>query len=250
MNILLEIAYLGKDFHGWQVQPGCRTVQGVLQNAYENLCGLSCRLTGCSRTDAGVHAKQFFCSAKSETAPGIPIEKLASAMNRALPSDLAVKSAREVGDLFHPRYDAKKKEYEYLIRNTAFRDPFSSGLVWQYERPLRLEKMQEGAAYFLGKHDFSSFCAAGSDVQSKVRTVDRCQVERDGDLVRITVSADGFLYHMVRIIVGTLADVSEGKYSPSDIESVLAAKDRKQAGRTAPGEGLYLRRVFYEEPFL
>ena len=245
MKILLQIAYLGREFHGWQVQPGCRTVQGVLQQTYDSLCGMPCAITGCSRTDAGVHARQFFCTAETAESPSIPPERLPYALNRELPPDLAVHSARAVEDSFHPRYSAQGKEYEYLIRNTPQRDPFFEGFAWHYPRPLALSAMQKGADLLVGRHDFSSFCAAAADVQDKVRTVKYCRLEREGDTVKIRVAADVFLYNMVRILVGTLVEIAEGKYSPEDVEAILAAKDRNCAGRTAPGEGLYLNRVFY-----
>lgn len=243
--MLLEIRYCGKEFHGWQVQPGCRTVQQTLQDALEALIEQPCGVTGCSRTDSGVHAEQFFCTVQTPDPVRIPFDKLPVAVNALLPGDLAVLLAKPADEQFHPRYAAKGKRYEYRILNRTLPDPFLDGLVFHYPRPLDLKRMNDAARYLVGRHDFTAFCAAASDVRDKVRTLTDCSLRREGDLVILTVEGDGFLYNMVRIIAGTLIGVAEGRYAPEDIPGMLASLDRSASGTTAPAEGLYLCRVFY-----
>ena len=245
MKVLLELSYLGDNYHGWQAQKNAPTVQKALQAKAEELLGEKCAVTGCSRTDAGVHAKRFFCTLESGALDRFPTEKLPAALNALLPPDIAAKSARPVGEDFHPRYDAKGKEYEYLIYNGNMRDPFYEGRAWMLPgRPVDLEKMRGEAKKLVGRHDFTSFCASGGKIVDKTRTVYDCSARRQGDLIVVTVSADGFLYNMVRIIVGTLYDCASG--IKEDCAEILEGKNRKLAGRTAPAHGLYLNRVFYE----
>ena len=245
MKVLLEIRFTGENYHGWQAQKNALTVQKTLQNAAEELLGEKCAVTGCSRTDAGVHARRFFCTLDCPALDRFPLDKLPTAMNALLPPDVAALSCRAVDGDFHPRYDALGKEYEYLIYNGQVRDPFYEGRAWMLPgRPLDCAKMEEEAGKLVGRHDFSSFCAAGGKIVDKTRTVYACSVRREGDLIAVKVSADGFLYNMVRIIVGTLCDCALG--SKEDCAAILAARDRKFAGRTAPAHGLYLNRVFYD----
>ena len=245
MKILLEIAYVGTLYHGFQVQNNAPSVQKTLQNALEGFFGKKLLLSGCSRTDSGVHAKQFFCTVEGEIAETFPIEKLPIAASRFLPDDIAVLSAKRVEDSFHVRYDVVYKEYEYLILNRAEKDPFLSSRAYHYPRALDVDEMNKAAALIVGKHDFASFMAAGSKIVDSVRTVKSCSVEKNGDLVTVRVSADGFLYNMVRIICGTLIAVSEGKIKAEDIPGVIDACDRKKAGMTLPPDGLYLAKVVY-----
>ena len=245
MKVLLEIRYTGENYHGWQAQRNASTVQKAVQNTAEEMLGDRCAVTGCSRTDAGVHAKRFFCTLDCPALDRFPLDKLPAAMNALLPPDIAAVSCRAVDGDFHPRYSALGKEYEYLIYNGQVRDPFFEGRAWMLPgRPLDCAKMQEEADKLVGRHDFTSFCAAGGKIVDKTRTVYDCRVCREGDLVRVTISADGFLYNMVRIIVGTLADCAAGRCG--DCTEILAARERKCAGRTAPAHGLYLKRVFYD----
>ncbi|MFA6947488.1 MAG: tRNA pseudouridine(38-40) synthase TruA [Eubacteriales bacterium] len=253
MKILVTIAYDGGAYHGWQVQPGYDTVQARVCEAFAALYGTAVPVTGCSRTDAGVHA-EMFCAALDipPQAPNIPCESIPIAVNLRLPPDIAVTGARIVADDFHPRYDVVKKEYVYRILNRRPRDPFSVGRAWHYPRALDITRMREAAAYFIGTHDFTSFMSSNSDILRKggeksttIRTIYELAVERSGDIIEIRVSADGFLYNMVRIIVGTLAAVSDGRLSPSDIPELLSARSRRHAGSTAPACGLYLSRVYY-----
>ena len=249
MKYLCQIRYVGTEFCGFQVQPVGRTVQGVLNEAAAKVFGEGVKITGCSRTDSGVHANAFYVTVEPPCDTSVPAEKLPLAMKAHLPPDLSLMSAVLVEDGFHPRYDAAGKDYVYLMCNSAVPDPFLHGLSWHVPRLIgedRLSSMRRFAEGLLGKHDFSSFMAAGSDVQDTVRTLYRLSVEKEGDLIRVTAVGDGFLYKMVRILVGTLVDVAFGRFSPEDAASILEAKDRAAAGATAPSSGLYLNRVFYE----
>ena len=249
MKYLCQIRYVGTEFCGFQVQPVGRTVQGVLNEAAAKVFGEGVKITGCSRTDSGVHANGFCVTVEPPKGAKLPAEKLPLAMKAHLPPDLSLMSAVLVEDDFHPRYDALGKEYVYLISNSPVPDPFLYGRAWHVPRPIgeeQLAMMRRFAEGLQGKHDFSSFMAAGSDVQDTVRTLWRLSVEREGDLIRITAQGDGFLYKMVRILVGTLVDVAFGRFSPESAPAVLEARDRSASGATAPAWGLTLNRVFYE----
>ena len=247
MKYFAKIKYLGTDFHGFQVQPEHRTVQGELSLALAQAIGSECKITGCSRTDAGVHANEFCITVENDSAT-VPPEKLPLAVARFLPPDLALYYAEEVDSSFHPRYSVKSKEYLYRIRNTRVSDPFDYGRVWLLNPPISdaaLEKMKKAAAGIVGKKDFAAFMAEGSDVVDTVREVFYLNVERVGDYVEVRICADGFLYNMVRIIVGTLTEVAYGRIDPDSIGDIIDSKDRKRAGMTAPASGLYLNRVNY-----
>lgn len=247
MKFFAKIKYLGTNFHGFQVQPELRTVQGELNAALNQAFGLPCKVTGCSRTDAGVHANEFCLTFECEGGT-IPADKLPIAVSRFLPEDLSLFYAEVCDNAFHPRYDVKEKEYLYRIINSRIYDPFEYGRAWFVARPITddgLAKMQEAARHFIGKYDYSTFMAEGSDVEDTVRNVTALSVEKNGDLLEIRISADGFLYNMVRIIVGTLTEVAFGRFSPDDIPSIISARDRSKAGMTAPADGLYLNKVMY-----
>jgi len=249
MKYLVRIAYLGEGFYGFQYQPGRRTVQGELNRVCEALFGGVCRVTGCSRTDRGVSARDFCITVEPPVgAPRIPARRLPLAALPYLPRDLVFHSAKIVPDSFHPRYDVKTKEYRYTIRCSPTPDPFLSGQVWEYPVALpknALPRMRAAAACFLGKHDFSAFMAQGSDVKDTERTVFGMKVLKKGKLITVSITGDGFLYNMVRIIAGTLLDVGAGKIEPDDVSSIIASKERKRAGQTAPPEGLCLWKVSY-----
>ena len=247
MKYFAKIKYLGTAFHGFQVQPGLRTVQGELNAALNQAFGLPCRVTGCSRTDAGVHANEFCLTVECEGGT-IPADKLPIAVARFLPEDLSLFYAEECDDAFHPRYDVREKEYLYRIINKPIYDPFEYGRAWFLSRPVSdegLSLMREAAGHFIGRQDFSAFMSEGSDVEDTVREIYALSVERSGDLIEIRISADGFLYNMVRIIVGTLTEVAFGRISPDAIPNIIASRDRTSAGMTAPADGLYLNRVIY-----
>ena len=249
MKYLVRIAYLGEGFYGFQYQPGRRTVQGELNRVCESVFGGVCRVTGCSRTDRGVSARDFCVTVEPpEGSPRIPAKRLPLAALPFLPRDLVFTTAKVVPDDFHPRYDVKTKEYRYTIRCCPIPDPFLLGQVWEYPVALpagALSRMKEAATHFLGRHDFAAFMAQGSDVKDTVRTIFRMKVAKKGKLLTVSVTGDGFLYNMVRIIAGTLLDVGSGKLEPDDIPKIIASKERKQAGVTAPPEGLSLWKVTY-----
>ena len=247
MKYFAKINYLGTNFHGFQVQPGLRTVQGELSAALESAFGVPCKVTGCSRTDAGVHANEF-CITIENDGGTIPPEKLPVAVSRYLPTDISLYFAKECSDDFHPRYDVVSKEYLYRIRNRKIYDPFDFGRVWFFPMTItddKIKLMNEAAGYIVGKHDFKCFMSEGSDITDTVRTVFSLSVTKTDDMIDIKISADGFLYNMVRIIVGTLINVALGKNKPSDVSEIIESKDRSKAGMTAPPEGLYLNKVEY-----
>ncbi|MBO4356229.1 MAG: tRNA pseudouridine(38-40) synthase TruA [Clostridia bacterium] len=248
MKLLLTIAYVGCDFHGFQYQPGLRTVQGTLQKILESFYKEELLLTGCSRTDAGVHANNFCLTIEGKLFESMPPEKLPIAVAPFLPADLSILSAKVVPNDFHPRYDVDYKEYVYLIENSSVHSPFLSGRAWQYPQKLDVEKMNSAARYIIGEHDFKCFMAAGSPVNSTVRDVRYLMVERqENNVVKIRIAANGFLYNMVRIISGTLVAVSEGRILPEEIKDIIESGDRTRSGMTLPPDGLYLNRVVYKQ---
>lgn len=248
MKYLLTIAFDGRAYCGYQVQKNGISVQETLGRAAEGVFHCACSVTGCSRTDSGVHAKDFKATLDVPSeAPQIPPERTVMALNALLPSDIAVLDAIEVEDSFHARYAVTEKEYRYTVWNSRVRNPFLFGYAYHVPTRLDVDKMQEAAKAFLGTHDFASFMAAGSKVSDTVRTLYDLRVWREGDTVTFSVTGDGFLYHMVRILVGTLIAVSEGRLSKSDIPVILEKKDRTQAGPTAPACGLCLYRVSYDK---
>ena len=243
MKYLLTVAYDGAGYCGFQKQNNGISVQQVLTEAATELFG-ECKITGCSRTDSGVHALGFKATLECRDTT-IPAEKVAVAMNCRLPDDVSVISSEAVSDDFHPRYSAKSKEYRYVIYNSPVRDPFMKGRAYHYPRRLDAERMNEAAQYLVGEHDFSSFMASGSKIEDAVRKIYFCSVIRDGDKITVSICGNGFLYNMVRIIVGTLIEVSEGRIEPHDIKTIIEQRDRRLSGPTAPPEGLYLYNVEY-----
>ena len=249
MKILLDIAFVGSAYCGWQSQKKGDSIQEKITSAAKELFGKECDVTGCSRTDSGVHANGF-CATVSEKGTNylntsIPIANIPRAMNSFLPDDISVNRATNVHDDFHPRYDVKHKEYVYLIHTRPERNAFLAGRAWHYPKRLDVELMNEAASFFVGKHDFSSFMAAGSKIVDTRRTVVNASVTSEGDMISFRVGADGFLYNMVRIMTGTLIDVGLGKIRPDEITDIINKRDRHAAGVTAPADGLYLDKVFY-----
>ena len=247
MKYFAKIKYLGTDFHGFQVQPDKRTVQGELCEALSLAIGHPCRVTGCSRTDAGVHANEFCITVECDEAT-VPPEKLPVAVARFMPNDLSLYYAEKAEDDFHPRYDVISKEYLYKIKNERVYDPFYFGRAWFLPKPIddeHIAKMQLAADLITGKNDYAAFMSPGSDITDTVRTVFYIKIEKNGSDVDIRICADGFLYNMVRIIVGTLIEVAYDRLSAEDIVDVMNSKDRKKAGMTAPPDGLYLNKVSY-----
>lgn len=243
-NLLLTISYRGTDLHGWQIQDNAVTVQEVFQNALYEIIHERPDIKGCSRTDSGVHANMY-CVSMKITHP-IAEDRLMMAMNRYLPMDVVVTSAREVDDDFHARYSCTGKEYVYKVWNSRVRNPFLNGLALHYRYDIDVEALNREAQAFVGTHDFTSFCTLDKREKGDfTRTVEYFRVERSGDLVTFTVAADGFLYNMVRIMVGTLLAVQQGRIPNDSIADIIKSENRKKAGPTAPACGLYLNRVFY-----
>ena len=251
MRYKLTLRWRGTDYCGWQVQPGVATVCGTVQDAVEKLFGRRGELTGCSRTDSGVHANDFAAALELPLADcPIPCARIPAAFAMRLPHDVSVTAAAPVADDFHPRYTVLTKEYVYKILVSPVPDPFLYGRVWHYPKKLLPDaaaRMDAAAAALVGRHDFASFMAAGSKITDTVRTVSACRVQRAGDLIIMTIAADGFLYNMVRIIAGTLLLAGAGKLDATGMQRILEAKNRAAAGATAPPEGLYLSRVTYHE---
>lgn len=242
-RILLTLAYDGTAYHGWQVQPNGITVQQVLQETLEKVLGVRPNVTGCSRTDAGVHAKEFCCHL--DCAENIPEDAFLRGVNAALPNDISVKGCSIRNNDFHARYSAKGKTYVYRIFNSKVKDPFLSRYTWHIERPLNIDKMNDFCKRIIGTHDFFAFSSSGRTVTDTVRTVSECFVEKNGDIVSLQITADGFLYNMVRIIVGTAVEVSDGRINLNSIEEILETRLREKAGITAPPMGLCLEKVIY-----
>lgn len=278
-NIRLTIEYDGTAYHGWQSQINAITVQDIVTAAVHKLTGESCSLTGSSRTDTGVHALGYIVNFHTES--NIPADKFAFALNTKLPGDVVVKKSEEVSTDFHSRFSAKGKKYCYLIHQSVFPSALLRHRAYHVYYPLDVEAMNRAAGYFIGTHDFYAFSAAGGSVKTTVRTISQATVQkvspwhagseaqnwmptgteqsklkeasletqvagsRKSELLEFSVTGNGFLYNMVRIIAGTLVEVGIGKLKPEDIPGIISGLDRKKAGRTAPAHGLYLMEVYY-----
>lgn len=242
-RLLVTIRYDGSAYHGYQVQSNALTVQEVFQNAVQKVFGKRLDVKGCSRTDSGVHANKYCIS--FDTDMNISNESVILALNTYLPEDVAAYDCKEVDMDFHPRYNCKSKEYIYKIYNGKYRNPFYAKYALWYRQNIDAEYLNNEAQAFVGKYDYSGFCSIKSDVEDTVREIYSCKVWREYDFVYFKVCGDGFLYNMVRIMVGTLLFVSEGKIKSGELKSIILSKDRKKAGKTAPPQGLYLNNVSY-----
>lgn len=246
MNILLTLQYDGTAYCGFQVQQNGVSVCQVVQNALEAVLGSRPPVKGCGRTDAGVHALGYALNFHAETA--IPLQKLPLALNTRLPADVRAVAARQVPESFHARYSAQTKTYLYRIRLGAVDSPFDAAYYYRLPGPLDLSAMRQAARDVCGSHDFIAFCSAGSEVAARgdtVRTVTACGVDRTGDTLAITVTADGYLYNMVRILAGTLVRVGQGRIPADGIPAILESRQRANAGPTLPAKGLFLKEVCY-----
>ena len=252
MKILITVSYVGTAYMGYQLQKDKPTVALMLNRATKKAFGIECNVTGCSRTDSGVHALGFCATVEPknpEEKITVPIEKIPVALNSVLPDDICVLKAKAVKDDFHARYSVVKKEYVYKIRTEGVRDPFLAGKVLEYGRKISdesLEKMQVGASHFVGTHNFDAFMSTGSQIENTERTVYKSYLVRKGNIVEFHVMADGFLYNMVRIMVGTLLDIEKGKIDENSVPEIIESKDRKRAGGTAKPDGLYLKKIYYK----
>ncbi len=245
-NIALKLKYDGSAYHGWQVQKTEATVAETLEKALAKTCGHIVKTVGCGRTDAGVHALRYCANFRTDCR--IPTDRLPLAINSRLPMDIAVTDACEAGEDFNAIGSCVKKEYIYQILNSRIRDPFLEKRVCFYPSPLDIELMKRAARAFEGTHDFAAVRSLGTETKTTVRTIYWCRAEREGDLITVAVCADGFLYNMVRAIVGTMVYASYGKLTPEDIPALLEKGDRRLTGPTMPPQGLYLNRIWYEGP--
>ena len=250
-KILLTIAYNGTEYCGYQLQNDNPTVALMLNQCAKEAFGFDCNITGCSRTDSGVHALGFMATVEPRDKNDkitVPVDKIPIAMNIKLPNDIAVLEAIEVDDSFHPRYDVKSKEYVYKIHDSQIINPFYNNVVLEYGKAISdssIELMNEACKHFIGTHEFDAFMSVGSKIEDTKRTIYSARVERKGDIVEFSVEADGFLYNMVRIMVGTLLKVEMGKIKPQEINDIILSKNRERAGFTAKACGLYLKKVKY-----
>lgn len=240
----MTVAYRGTRYHGFQRQPNARTVQGELETQLARVLNGPVTVYGCSRTDTGVHANQFVLHLHTERE--IRCKNLTRALNGWLPDDISVLSCEDAAPDFHARFDCRGKEYLYRIHNHESKNPFMTDLAYHYRRPLDTALLHEAAQAVVGTHDFHSFCAQAGPETNCVRTIYAISVRKYEDTAEVLVSGDGFLYNMVRIIVGTLLDINEGVFPPDALGEIIAAKNRLCAGRTAMAHGLYLNRVFYD----
>ena len=242
-NVCLGVQYDGTRYAGFQVQPDCLTIQSELQAALTSLLGQPTRIIGASRTDAGVHA--FGQVATFTTENAIPVERIVNALNALLPADIVCVAADEVPADFHPQYAAQRKQYSYRILNRELPSPFLGRYAWHVRRPLDVEAMREAGQHLVGEHDFAAFCAAHGSAKTSLREVYTLDILRDAEVVELRIEGNGFLYMMVRIIMGTLVEVAQGKMPPQRVGEILTSCDRNQAGSTAPPQGLSLVRISY-----
>ena len=244
-NIALTLMYNGTAYHGWQVQKTEVSVAQTLERGLSMVCGHPVKLTGCGRTDAGVHAEHYVANFRTDSR--IPLDRLPFAVNTHVPEDIAVKAAFQVADDFNAIGSCIKKEYTYRIYNSRFKNPFYVDRAYFYPKKLDEEFLNRAAHQFVGTHDFRAVRSVGTETKSTVRTIYWCDVTRNGDLLELKVCANGFLYNMVRAITGTVLYAAEGKFAPEDIPVILESGDRRLAGPTVPPGGLYLTRLWYED---
>lgn len=274
MRILMTVEYKGTNFSGWQIQPNRRTVQGEIETALSTLFGQSIAIFGSGRTDSGVHAlgqtahfevarhilSKFMINSIEKTSnlnkneeinnkkqnSKLDKNKLIMAINANLPNDIKILNMKKVASHFHARFNVKEKIYLYKLQmNTNTPSPLLNGFVGTCKKNLAIEKMHEGAKYLIGEHNFISFSSSKTEVEDFVRTINYIKIKKESDFISFEISGNGFLYNMVRIIVGTLVDVGTNKIDPQDVKAILEAKDRTKAGKTVSASGLYLKKVRY-----
>lgn len=247
-RIFLKIAYDGTNYHGFQVQPNAETIEGVLNRELSRILKEDITVIGASRTDAGVHALGNV--AVFDTNARILGEKVAYALNVSLPEDIKIQQSMEVPQDFHPRYQKTVKTYEYKIYNARFPSPQHRLYEHFSYYKMEIDRMQAAANYLIGEHDFKSFCSIRAEVESTVRTIYDIKVTKNKEVITIRITGNGFLYNMVRIIAGTLMDAGQGFWEPEHMKEILEAKERFQAGETAPAKGLTLVGIEYPEAFV
>ena len=243
MNVKLKLQYDGTNYHGWQIQNNGITVQQVIMDALKSVTGETTNVIGCGRTDAGVHALNYICNFHTESS--VPVDKFPYALNSHLPDDIRVLEAQAVSEEFHAKNSAVKKRYIYRVLNTDINDAFLGKYAWHCRFPLDIDAMRHAAKAFLGEHDFIGFASSGFTVKTTVRTIYSLDVLKDGNVITIDVTGNGFLYNMVRIIAGTLVFAGSGKIDYHDMADIISSKCRDRAGITAPANGLFLKEVYY-----
>ena len=244
-NIALFLKYDGSAYHGWQVQKNARTVEQTIEEAAARVVGHPVHLTGCGRTDAGVHARVYVANFRTDSR--IPVDRLPYALNTHLPQDILIYDAREVHESFNAIGSCVRKEYTYQIYNSRMRDPFYVNRAWFYPKYLDENIMRRAAEQFVGTHDFAAGRSVGTDVKSTVRTVHHFEVERQGELIFCRICANGFLYNMARAMTGTVVYAAEGKIAPDEIGAILERGDRTAAGPTVPPGGLFMTQLGYDD---
>jgi len=242
-NIKLIISYDGTNYSGWQRQINAPTVQGEIEKALKRVMKKDIIIHGSGRTDAGVHALGQTASFKANFT--IPVDRIPIALNTILPEDIVIVSAQEMDLDFHARYSVKKKRYKYKIYNNSIKNPLYRNYTYFVPYSIDLEKIRDTSKHFIGEHDFRAFMASGSSVKSTIRRIDKIDIYKENEFIVFDFLGNGFLYNMVRIITGTLLDVSLNKINKKDIKEIIASKDRSKAGHTAPPQGLYLVEVIY-----
>lgn len=242
-KIRATVAYDGTDFHGFARQPGLRTVQGTLERMLSGLTGEPVEVFGSGRTDAGVHARAQVVHWVQSVGP--PAERYPMIGRKVLPSDLVIVQAEEVDDQFHARFSTTRKVYRYTVQQAAIEDVFTNRYAWHVSQALNTEEMERAAKHLVGEHDFTSFCAAATPVENKVRTIYAIELVKRDTYLDIICTGSGFLQNMVRILAGTLVDVGLGNLGPDAMPQILDERDRRLAGRTAPARGLCLWHVEY-----
>ena len=242
-NIALTLMYDGSNYFGYQRQQGFITIQQVMEEALSKITKENIVVSGCGRTDSKVHALNYVLSFKTNSS--MPVDKVPVALNSILPHDISVIDAKQVPDDFDGRFSVKRKTYIYKIHNSEFNNPFLKNYACHYKYKLDVERMKEAAKHIVGTHDFKCFCASGAQVKTTVRTVYDLTLTQSGDDIELSVTSNGFLYNMVRIIAGTLIYVGGGKMEADEVKKIIQSGDRKLAGITAPPQGLYLKSVEY-----
>lgn len=240
---MLNLCYDGTEYHGFQRQENGITIQQAVENAIKKVTGESLSITGCSRTDAGVHAASYVCNFKTESS--VPADKFCFALNSYLPEDISCTASCETGMDFHARFSAKSKTYTYTIYNAPHKNPIACRFAWHYPVKIDRDKMCQAASAIVGTHDFTAFMATGGQQKTTVKTVNFLNISEDDNRIFIEINADGFLYNMVRIIAGTLVYAGTGKINPDAIPDIIKSGDRTLAGITAPPHGLCLKEIFY-----
>ena len=242
-NIMLTLSYDGTNYHGFQRQDNAITIQEVVEDAIKEVTGENVSVTGCSRTDAGVHAAEYVCNFKTKSR--VPADKFCFALNSFMPEDVSCTASEEAQEEFHARYSAKSKAYTYSIYNHPHKNPILCRFSWHYPIKIDVEKMINAAKHIVGTHDFTAFMASGGQQKTTVKTVNFIEITQEKGQIVISINADGFLYNMVRIIAGTLVYVGIGKIAEGDIPKIIESGDRTLAGITAPPDGLCLEKIYY-----